>query len=301
MMSIGPDRVDGAHPCAFADDDAMERRLGEFLNGRIGRHLSRREQKESFALYAHGILGEGERKSVEPIAARATGGVEEGEENGRGGMRTHASSASEFPPAQSLGRPQRAAGGCALRRRGAREARAGDDVDHRRHRLSEAGQALGGRAASDSGTLGKVGNCQVGVSLTIATKHEHVPIDFALYMPKSWTDDVARREKARVPEDLVFKTKPELALDLITRALEDRIPRDILLVDAAYGGSSDFRNAVRIFGLGKDEKMIRRWVALGIAEAQKGFRRVKGYVNMPSLVAAIRPTAATVAPEKKVA
>jgi hypothetical protein len=137
--------------------------------------------------------------------------------------------------------------------------------------------------------------------LTIATKHEHVPIDFALYMPKSWTDDVARREKARVPEDLVFKTKPELALDLITRALEDRIPRDILLVDAAYGGSSDFRNAVRIFGLGKDEKMIRRWVALGIAEAQKGFRRVKGYVNMPSLVAAIRPTAATVAPEKKVA
>src|SRR5450759_707820 len=65
---------------AFADDDAMERRLGEFLNGRIGRHLSRREQKESFALYAHGILGDGERKSVEPIAARATGGVDEGEE-----------------------------------------------------------------------------------------------------------------------------------------------------------------------------------------------------------------------------
>src|SRR5450755_2510863 len=51
----------------------------------------------------------------------------------------------------------------------------------------------------------------------------------------------------------------------------------------------------------KDEKMIRRWVALGIAEAQRGFRRVKGYVNMPSLVAAIRPTAAPVALEKKVA
>ncbi len=51
----------------------------------------------------------------------------------------------------------------------------------------------------------------------------------------------------------------------------------------------------------KDEKMIRRWVALGIAEAQKGFRRVKGYANMPSLVAAIRPAAATVAPEKEVA
>jgi SRSO17 transposase len=44
-----------------------------------------------------------------------------------------------------------------------------------------------------SGTLGKIGNCQIGVSLTIATRREHVPIDFALYMPKSWTEDVARR------------------------------------------------------------------------------------------------------------
>src|SRR5439155_981868 len=100
-----------------------------------------------------------------------------------------------------------------------------------------------------SGTLGKVGNCQVGVSLPIATKHEHVPIDFALYMPKSWIDDIVRREKARVPEDLVFKTKPDLALDLVTRAVEDKIPGDIVLVDAAYGGSSDFRNTVRMFGL----------------------------------------------------
>jgi putative transposase len=51
----------------------------------------------------------------------------------------------------------------------------------------------------------------------------------------------------------------------------------------------------------KDEAMIRRWVALGIAESQKGFRRVRGYTHMPSLVAALRPAAATVASEKKVA
>lgn len=87
------------------------------------------------------------------------------------------------------------------------------------------------------------------MSLTVATKHEHVPIDFALYLPKSWTDDAARREKARVPDELVFKTKPELALDLITRAVEDKIPGDIVLVDAAYGASSEFRNTVRMFGL----------------------------------------------------
>jgi len=99
-----------------------------------------------------------------------------------------------------------------------------------------------------SGTLGKKGNCQIGVSLTIATRHEHVPIDFALYMPKSWTEDATRREKARVPDDLVFKTKPELALDLITRAVEDKIPGDTVLVDTAYGNSSEFRNTVRMYG-----------------------------------------------------
>lgn len=98
-------------------------------------------------------------------------------------------------------------------------------------------------------TLGKTGNCQIGVSLTVATTHEHVPIDFALYMRTSWTDDAVRREKARVPDDLVFKTKPELALDLITRAVEDEIPGDIVLVDAAYGASSGFRNTTRMFGL----------------------------------------------------
>ena len=72
-------------------------------------------------------------------------------------------------------------------------------------------------------------------------------------------------------------------------------------VDAYSGGCPALRRIARNVKRWKDEKMIRRWVALGIAEAQKGFRRVKSYVSMPSLVAAIRPTAATVAPETKVA
>ncbi len=100
-----------------------------------------------------------------------------------------------------------------------------------------------------SGTLGKVGNCQVGVSLTIATRHEHVPIDFALYLPESWADDEVRRKKDRVPTDLVFKTKLDLALDLITRAVEDTVPGEIVPADAAYGTSSHVRNVVRMYGL----------------------------------------------------
>jgi len=96
-----------------------------------------------------------------------------------------------------------------------------------------------------SGTLGKVGNCQVGVSLSAAMRHEHVPIDFELYMPESWTEDKARCKKARVPADLVLKTKTELALDLISRAMDNKIPGEIVLADAAYGGSAEFRNTVK--------------------------------------------------------
>jgi SRSO17 transposase len=231
---------------AVTDDEAMEGRLGEFLNARIGRHLGRREQKESFALYAHGILADGERKSVEPIAARATGNGDAKEP----GVLCERMQARLLNFLRDSPWDDRS-----VRREAARYVIGElekqepvttwiiDDTG-----FPKQGKHSVGVQRQYSGTLGKIGNCQIGVSLTIATKHEHVPIDFALYMPKSWTDDALRREKARVPDDLVFKTKPDLALDLITRAVEDKIPGDIVLVDAAYGGSSDFRNTVRMFG-----------------------------------------------------
>jgi SRSO17 transposase len=235
---------------AFSDDGAMEGRLAEYLNGRIGQHLGRREQKESFALYAHGILADGERKSVEPIAARATGSDDEdaGVEPGVLCERMQARLLNFLRESPWDDR--------AVRRQAARhviealEAQEPittwvlDDTGFRKQ-----GKHSVGVQRQYSGTLGKVGNCQIGVSLTIATRHEHVPIDFALYMPKSWTDDAARRKKARVPVDLVFKTKIDLALDLIARAVDDEIPGEIVLADAAFGGSSDFRNTVRVFGL----------------------------------------------------
>jgi SRSO17 transposase len=232
---------------AFADEDAMGRRLGEFLGGRIGQHLARREQKESFALYAHGILGDGERKSVEPIAARATGGGYDEKAAGAACERVQARLLNFLRDSPWDDR--------SVRREAARYAIEAletqepvttwiiDDTG-----FPKQGKHSVGVQRQYSGTLGKVGNCQVGVSLTIGTRHEHVPIDFALYLPVSWTEDAVRREKAKVPDDLVFKTKPDLALDLITRAVEDKIPGDIVLVDAAYGGSSVFRNAVRMFG-----------------------------------------------------
>ena len=235
---------------ALKIDDAVAGRLREFLDERIGQHLGRREQKESFAIYAQGIVGDGERKSVEPIAARAIHVDEDDDE-------AAISAKCERMQAKLLNFLRESRwDDHGVRREAARYVIEAlekqepvttwiiDDTG-----FPKQGKHSVGVQRQYTGTLGKIGNCQIGVSLTIATKHEHVPIDFALYMPKSWTDDAARRKKARVPGDLVFKTKPELALDLITRAVEDKIPGDIVLADAAFGGSSVFRNTVRIFGL----------------------------------------------------
>jgi SRSO17 transposase len=225
----------------YTFDAAAEGRLREYLMGKIGRHLSRREQKESFAIYAHGIVGDGERKSVEPIAARATG-----DEDACERMQARLLNFLRDSPWDDR-RVRREAALHVIEALQEQEPVTTWIIDDTG--FPKQGEHSVGVQRQYTGTLGKIGNCQIGVSLTVATRHEHVPIDFALYMPKSWTDDPTRREKARVPDDLVFKTKPDLAIDLITRAVDDKIPGEIVLVDAAYGNSSDFRNTVRMYGL----------------------------------------------------
>jgi SRSO17 transposase len=100
-----------------------------------------------------------------------------------------------------------------------------------------------------SGTAGKVSNCQVGTSLTVANATDQLPIDFALYLPESWINDPKRRREARIPDELEFKTKPELALELMQRAVASGIPPGLVLADSAYGTSRDFRDGIRKLGL----------------------------------------------------
>jgi SRSO17 transposase len=231
---------------AILSGDGMEIRLGKFVSVQIGQHLSL-PQKESFALYAQGIVGDGERKSVEPIASRATGGGEQ-HECGVACARLQGKLLTfirDSPWDDS--RVRREAAFYAIEALEKQEPITTWIIDDTG--FPKQGTESVGVQRQYSGTLGKVGNCQIGVSLTIATRHEHVPIDFALYMPTSWMENAARRKKARVPTELVFKTKTELALDLIARAVQDKIPGNIVLADSAYGSSSAFRNEVRAFGL----------------------------------------------------
>jgi SRSO17 transposase len=143
-----------------------------------------------------------------------------------------------------------------------------------------------------TGSAGKIANCQVGVSLSVATRTEHMPIDFALYLPSSWTEDPARRAAAKIPEGLQFQTKIELALGMIETAIRDGLPGEIILADSSYGESNLFRKTVRLHGLDYafgvhaptkvwclDKSERRRGEAigaqdLGIALGTRAFRRV---------------------------
>jgi len=99
------------------------------------------------------------------------------------------------------------------------------------------------------GQLGKQANCQVAVTLSIANHHASLPIAYRLYLPKEWAEDAERRKKARVPEEIEFKTKPQIALDQIRAACAAGVPGGVVLKDSSYGSNSALRAGVSELGL----------------------------------------------------
>jgi SRSO17 transposase len=92
-----------------------------------------------------------------------------------------------------------------------------------------------------SGTVGKVDNCQLGVFLAYASGKGRAMIDRELYLPKRWTEDPERCRAARVPEQVGFRTKPELAQRMLERALAAGVPAAWVTADEVYGGSPTLR------------------------------------------------------------
>ena len=99
-----------------------------------------------------------------------------------------------------------------------------------------------------SGTLGKIGNCQIGVSVHAVGAKGTVPLGWALYLPEEWCGDPERRRKAKIPEEVVFKTKNELGVGLVERAVGWAIPAAPVLGDQAYGDDSKLRDRLDAAG-----------------------------------------------------
>ncbi len=97
-----------------------------------------------------------------------------------------------------------------------------------------------GVARQYCGQVGKQDNCQVAVSLSLASEHGSVPMAWRLYLPQEWADDKRRREKAGVPEQVEFATKNEIAETQIRAAKAAGVPIGVVLADPAYGNDTAF-------------------------------------------------------------
>jgi SRSO17 transposase len=106
-----------------------------------------------------------------------------------------------------------------------------------------------GVARQYCGQLGKQDNCQVAVSLSLASVQGSLPIAYQLYLPQDWAEDPIRRGKAGVLENISFATKPQIALAQMRQAKASGVPMGVVLADAAYGDETAFRDGITELGM----------------------------------------------------
>jgi len=220
----------------FALGSDGQQRLEDYLE-RIGKVLGDDHRRASFATYAIGLLGDGERKSMEPIAARACADPHRVDAEHQ--RLAHFVSNANWRD-EEVRREAAAYGLEALTKREPVTSWIFDDTGF----LKQGNHSVGVQRQY-TGSAGKITNCQIGVSLTVTTPTEHLPIDFELYLPESWTEDPARRQEARIPDEVQFQTKPQLAIAMLKRAAAAGVPPGTILGDSAYGHSSPLRRACR--------------------------------------------------------
>jgi len=189
--------------------------------------------------YCVGLVMPGERKSVEPMAAVTAPGRVSAQHQSLLHFVAHSPWSDEavLKRVREMVLPQ-------IERHGAIEAWIIDDTG-----FPKKGRHSVGVARQYCGQLGKQDNCQAAVSLSIANHHASLPVAWRLYLPQSWAEDEALRNKAKIPKDITFKTKPQLALEQIQTAYRQGLPRGVVLMDAGYGHDGALRAGVTALGL----------------------------------------------------
>src|SRR5215467_1519456 len=209
---------------------AQQRRFAAYLDclAQAAEHLDRVAPLKS---YCTGLLLPGERKSVEPMAARLA------PDNVR---RTHQSLHHVVAHAawsdEALLERVRQEVLPVMLQNGPLLAWIVDDTG-----FLKKGQHSVGVTRQYCGQVGKQENCRVAVSLSVASEQASLPIAWRLYLPEIWTKDRKRRKETGIPEEISFATKPTIALQQIRQAIEDEVTPAPVLADAAYGNDSQFR------------------------------------------------------------
>ena len=208
----------------------QEQRFAAYIEG-LAEAAGHADRRAPLKNYCMGLLLPGERKSVEPMAARLAG------DNVR---RMHQSlhHVVADAPWNDEGVLDRCLDSVipAMLRRDPVVAWVVDDTG-----FPKKGRESVGVARQYCGQVGKQDNCRVAVSLSVTTEKASMPVAYRLYLPQSWIEDRKRRKKTGVPDSIQFQTKPEIALDQIRRARERGIPQGVVLADAGYGTDTGFR------------------------------------------------------------
>lgn len=200
------------------------------------RHADRAAPLRAYCL---GLMLPGDRKSVEPMAAR----VEPARVQAAHQSLHHFVAKADWSD-EAILRAVRETALPAIERHGAVQAWIIDDTG-----FPKKGVHSVGVARQYCGQLGKQDNCQVAVTLSVANDHASLPIAYRLYLPEAWAADPLRRSKAGVPDDIVFRTKPQIALAQTEAALAAGVSPGVVLADAGYGIDTAFRTGISDLGL----------------------------------------------------
>lgn len=214
--------------------------LNRFLDG-ASKYLRDKRQRAAFATYALGLLTEGERKSMEPIATRGCGTPAEAHAAHERLVHFTGSSAWRDQPIRQYVTHYALD---AMQMHGPVRTWIVDDTG-----FLKQGKLSPGVQRQYTGSAGKTTNCQIGVSLVLATEHAHVATDFELYIPESWAADRERCRRAKIPDDVQYEPKWALALRMIERAKAAGLPAGIVLGDSDYGTKTAFRDNLDVLGL----------------------------------------------------
>ena len=216
----------------------QERRFAAYMEG-LAKAAEHQDRQTPLKNYTKGLLLPGERKSVEPMAARLD---PEHVQPMRESL--HHLVAKAPWSDEALLDQVRSSVLPAMEKQCPVVAWIIDDTG-----FPKKGKHSVGVTRQYCGQVGKQENCRVAVSLSVATWNSSLPIAYRLYLPKEWAEDTERREKTEVPEEVVFQTKPEIALEQLKAAVAAKITPGVVLADAAYGINTEFREAVSQLGL----------------------------------------------------
>jgi SRSO17 transposase len=241
---------------------AVRERLEAFAGEVLAEAMNRPVQVVNGGLYVRGLLEQGPRKSLEPMVERL------GEDADYQSMQQFVADSPWDPALVVKAVAERVAPEIAV------EAWVLDDTG-----FPKDGKDSPGVKRQYSGTLGKTGNCQIGVSVHAVGARGTVPLAWALYLPEDWCADQQRRRRAKIPDEVVFKTKSELGIELIERAAGWDLPRAPVLGDHAYGENTWLRDRLDragceyVLSIGPKTKVFEQGTVFAVPPKKPGATR----------------------------